>query len=117
MTLEGICYIIARYSTIMSDQLRKKILAVTTTQQPVLDRDHPEILEEARWWINVETRTRRSRDRLTLSAQADVQTTPDAINALTSGLSLPSTATPGAVNIQHLLQHVQGGSSIFCCKW
>ena len=117
LTLEGICYIIARYSTIMSDQLRKKILAVTTTQQPVLDRDHPEILEEARWWINVETRTRRSRDRLTLSAQADVQATPDAINALTSGLSLPSTATPGAVNIQHLLQHVQGGSSIFCCKW
>lgn len=44
---------------------------MTTTHQPVLDPDHPEILEEARWWIRVtETRTRRASSRVALTARA-----------------------------------------------
>lgn len=72
-------------------------MAVTSSQSPVLDRDHPEILEEARWWINVqETRTRRNTDRTKLTS------TPQTLDALTSGMNYPVTAVPGSINAQSL---------------
>lgn len=78
-------------------------MAVTSSQSPVLDRDHPEILEEARWWINVqETRTRRNTDRTKLTSEVRVESTPQTLDALTSGMNYPVTAVPGSINAQSL---------------
>ena len=76
----------------------------------MLDPDHPEILEEARWWVNVSTtRTREEKDRLSMSTEATVATTPDAIAALTSGMTLPRTAAAGAVDMKALKALVDAG--------
>ena len=85
-------------------------MAVTTSKQPVLDPEHPEILEEARWWVNVsQTRTREEKDRVSFSAEATVAPTPDAIAALTSGMTLPKTAAAGAVDMKALKALVDAG--------
>ena len=90
---------------------RRKILAVTTTKQPVLDEEHPEILEEARWWVNVaQNRTRQEKDRLTLSTEARVAPTPDAIAALTSGFTFPKTAASGGVDMKALKALIDAGT-------
>ena len=89
---------------------RKKILAVTTTKKAVLDPEHPEILEEARWWVNVLTkRTRKEKDRATMTATAQVNSTPEAIGVLTSSLSTPSVAPTGAIDMSKVLALVNGG--------
>ena len=76
----------------------------------MLDPDNPEILEEARWWVKVDTeRTRKARDRCTLSAETRVAANADTIGALTSGLPTPKLAAPGAINMQGLLDMVQNG--------
>ena len=85
-------------------RLRAKIRAVTTTQQPVLDRDRPEILEEARWWIRVtESRTRRSTSRMTMTARANVQADADQVAGMVNEMTMPATAMAGSVNVTKMV--------------
>lgn len=92
----------------MLGALRPKIQATISSKRPVLDPEHPHIMEEARWWVNVkQTRTRKMSDRLRVKMDTKVQTTGDVISALTSGLATPSSAPVGSINLQNLQQQVQ----------
>ncbi|CAK9025741.1 unnamed protein product [Durusdinium trenchii] len=62
-----------------------KIAAIISSQAPVLDRDHPHIMEEARYWCHIQTkRVCRQRSRLELNATSRVRADGAAINGLLS---------------------------------
>lgn len=53
--------------------LRKKITAIVNSQSPTLDPQHPEILEEARYWCTVlQERVRRDKNKMKLEASVKV---------------------------------------------
>lgn len=59
-----------------------------STQQPVLDKDHPEILEEARWWVNVHVkRNVKERSKVKMVGTSRIAADSQAINGLTSGFA------------------------------
>ena len=92
---------------------------MTTTKKPVLDDEHPEILEEARWWINVsKTRTRLEKDTATMEARVQLENTPDVINALTSSFPQSSVAPTGAVDMKAIMALATSGVFFFkiCSK-
>lgn len=65
--------------------VRPKIAAIISSQAPVLDRDHPHIMEEARYWCHIQTkRVCRQRSRLELNATSRVRADGAAINGLLS---------------------------------
>lgn len=52
---------------------RKKIAAIVSSQSPTLDPQHPEILEEARYWCTVlQERVRRDKNKMKLEASVKV---------------------------------------------
>ena len=68
--------------------LRAKIRAVTSGKAPILDKEHPEIMEEARWWVLVEAERRMvNRQRMALSAEARIQADAASVQALASPMS------------------------------
>ena len=74
------------------------------TKKPVLDEEYPDLMEEARWWVNVST-TRSQSDRITttLSASAAVKGGADVANLLSSDLQGPK-QTLAPVNADQLTQ-------------
>ena len=87
--------------------LRKKIAAVISTQQPTLDPDHPEIMEEARYWVTVDTeRTTREKTRVELNTNVRVKTDASTTAALTSNLSSHSTVARSATDIAQQLRQL-----------
>ena len=110
---------------------RKKIAAIVSSQSPTLDPQHPEILEEARYWCTVlQERVRRDKNKMKLEASVKVDASGqlwskflltllksfvliffpgDTIAALTSSLPSPTTAPTGSVNLQALQQMAQTG--------
>lgn len=68
--------------------LRAKIRAVTTGKASILDKEHPEIMEEARWWVMVEAERKTvQRQRMRLSAEARLQADAATVNALASPMN------------------------------
>ena len=92
---------------LISYHLRKKIAAVIATQQPTLDPDHPEIMEEARYWVTVDTeRTTREKTRVELSTNVRVRSDASTTAALTSGLSSHTTVARSATDIAQQLRQL-----------
>lgn len=70
------------------DHSRQKIKAICSSQTPVLDEQHPEILEEARFWLLTSaTRTKRDTVQASASTGFNVATNASAVMGLTSELS------------------------------
>ena len=70
----------------------------------MLDPQHPEIMEEARYWVTIsETRIRRDKAKSKLKAKCGVQADPQAALALAAGLGNRPAAPLNAVNIQQML--------------
>ncbi|CAK9008444.1 Angiopoietin-related protein 1, partial [Durusdinium trenchii] len=82
----------------------QKIKRIVATKKPVLDEEYPDLMEEARWWVNVST-TRSQSDRITttLSASAAVKGGADVANLLSSDLQGPK-QTLAPVNADQLTQ-------------
>ena len=92
---------------------RKKIAAVVATQKAVLDKDHPEIMEEARYWVHVNTkRNTREKARVALETRVDVATNASTVNALLSDFTDNNRATArSATDIAAHLRQLQSGAS------
>ena len=92
---------------LIQNHLRKKIAAVIATQQPTLDPDHPDIMEEARYWVTVDTeRTTREKTRVELNTNVRVRTDASTTAALTSNLSSHTTVARSATDIAQQLRQL-----------
>ncbi|CAK9071751.1 unnamed protein product [Durusdinium trenchii] len=81
-----------------------KIKHICQTFTPVLDPDCPHLLEETKWWCNVEQeRTRTSTNKQCLSGEVRVKTDGGVINALTNEPASNGQAPPSAFNVRGLL--------------
>ena len=92
---------------------RKKIAAVVATQKAVLDKDHPEIMEEARYWVHVNTkRNTREKARVGLETRVAVATTASTVNALLTDFTDNNRATArSATDIAAHLRQLQSAAS------
>ena len=92
---------------------RKKIAAVVATQKAVLDKDHPEIMEEARYWVHVNTkRNTREKARVGLETRVDVATNASTVNALLTDFTDNNRATArSATDIAAHLRQLQSAAS------
>lgn len=92
---------------------RKKIAAVVATQKAVLDKDHPEIMEEARYWVHVNTkRNTCEKARVGLETRVDVATNASTVNALLTDFTDKNQATArSATDIAAHLKQLQSAAS------
>ena len=81
-------------------QLGAKINAVVASQNPILDPQHPEIMEKARYWCRVHVKRRVvERSSAMLRAEAQVKATANTMGVLTGGLPAKQLAGSNAQNI------------------
>lgn len=94
---------------------RQKIKAICASQNPVLDAQHPEILEEARFWV-LTGASRTQRDRISASASTTCQVASDraAMMALTDGISDAHVTAP-VLQKEKLLQMAESYLLAFYC--
>lgn len=74
--------------------MRRKIAAVVATQNPILDKDHPEILEEARYWVHVHIkRNHREKSSVSVVAKNRLRADSGGMEAVLPGLTNRHIAT------------------------
>lgn len=89
------------------------------SQKPILDPQHPEILEEARYWCRTTVeRVQQNRQSVEARARVAVKPTGDAFKALTSGLcandgpEAPSLQTAKMLEIAAAASSSSAGASV-----
>lgn len=99
--------------------IREKIQATISSEAPVLDKKHPHLMSEARWWVLVgASRKRKNRHSIKVKADVRVNTDGDAIAALTSGVpGLQSTAPMTSLNMKNLKELAEASKGFLSVLW
>ena len=95
---------------------RSKIKELVATNQPVLDKQCPGVLEEARYWCSTrKTRTRRTKQKASLTTEVEISSS-SATPALTDGFSqryVPAPSLDRGKLMEMVTQSVLACSTIF----
>lgn len=97
-----ICDICVLFCTCLC--LRKKIDAIIASQKPILDPQHPEILEEARYWcFTAAQRAEKNLHSIEARAQANIRATGDTLESMASGINMSSGLVGSQVDVRKML--------------